>query len=96
MMNTSANSLHTRTYVLDGRGEEWGDSEDEIGICNACFIDSGKLNPTQIAMCECGEEEMLLPVVRNNQWAACSLENPCPGTFPADHWHPGGRHLQLR
>ena len=57
MMNTSDNSLHTRTYVLDGKGEEWGDSEDEIGICNACFIDSGKLNPTQTAMCECGEEE---------------------------------------
>ena len=57
MMNTSANSLHTRTYVLDGQGEEWSDYEDEIGSCNACFIDSGKLNPTQIAMCECGKEE---------------------------------------
>ena len=57
MMNTSGNSLHTRTSVLDGNGEEWSDSEEEVGICNACFIDSGKLNPTKIAMCECGEEK---------------------------------------
>ena len=57
MMNTSGNSLHTRTYVLDGKGEEWSDSEKEVGICNACFIDSGELNPTRIAMCECGEEK---------------------------------------
>ena len=57
MMNTSGNSLHTRTSVLDGNGEEWSDSEKEVGICNACFIDSGELNPTRIAMCECGEEK---------------------------------------
>ena len=57
MMNTSGNSLHTRTTVVDGTGEEWSDSEGEVGICNACFIDSGELNPTKIAMCECGEEE---------------------------------------
>ena len=57
MMNTSSNSLHTRTSVLDGNGEEWSDSEKEVGICNACFIDSGELNPTRIAMCECGEEK---------------------------------------
>ena len=57
MMNTSRNSLHTRTSVVDGNGEEWSGSEEEFGICNACFIDSGELNPTRIAMCECGEEK---------------------------------------
>ena len=58
MMNTSRNSLHTRMSVMDGNGGEWSDSEEEeVGICSACFIDSGDLNPTQIAMCECGEEK---------------------------------------
>ena len=57
MMNTSRNSLHTRTSLLDGNGREWSDSEEDVGICGACFLDSGELHTTQIAMCECGEEK---------------------------------------
>ena len=60
LMNTERNSVHVKSTVLDGRGEEWnmGESE-EVGICTACFIESdgGNRGETGFAMCECGDED---------------------------------------
>ena len=60
LMNTERNSVHVKSTVLDGRREEWsmGESE-EVGICAACFIESdgGDRRETEVAMCECGNED---------------------------------------
>ena len=58
LRNTRHNSLHVMTSVLDGRGGEWAEpSEEIVGICAACFIDQEECSETQVAMCECGDED---------------------------------------
>ncbi len=56
--NTSRNSLHSQTTVMDGGQNEWDDPQDEeLGLCAACFIETQETVPTRIAMCECGNQK---------------------------------------
>lgn len=59
LRNSSSNSLHTTTYVLDAKGNEWKEKEEgQVGLCAACFVEKGNdYFETGIAMCECGQEQ---------------------------------------
>ena len=58
LRNSSSNSLHTTTAVLDANGNEWKEKEEgQVGLCAACFVEKGNdYCETGIAMCECGQE----------------------------------------
>ena len=56
--NTSRNSLHSRTTVMDGDQNDWADPQDEeLGLCAACLVEEDDCVPTRIAMCECGNQK---------------------------------------
>ena len=58
LRNSERNSLHTETRTMDGKDNEWEETQTELtGLCAACFIDEALHLETRIARCECGDPD---------------------------------------